>query len=330
MRRSLVRRVIRRVVAGLAPAVSAGDGRLALRLLKRLRSVTFVVYHEVTDRRPEPLPAGLVTSVERFEREVAWLREHFEIIPIAEAFDRLARGSSRSHAVVLCFDDGYRGVAEHAYPRLAKEGIPATLFLNSAFYLGLNVGLRLKLEFLLQRYPEETLRPIFSSVGPGDSVVALARRSLPRPLSQTIETLFREAAGVRLTELYLHEEDLRAMSPALITVGNHTRTHAWLPALSAAEQEEEILESHRVLAGLPHFRPCLAIPFGTPDSYNGATLDLVVRHYGGYLLTGYGGLNTRAKPKGAVHNIRRNAVSDRKPPLPELLLANYLTTLVTG
>lgn len=330
MTRPLARRIVRRAVSILGPLMRVGHRRLALQALKRLRGVTFIVYHEVADYRPEALPSGLVTSLGRFAQEVAWLREHFQIISIDEAFARLERGCFSSHAIVLCFDDGYRGVAERAYPLLAREGIPATLFLNSAFYLGNDVGLRLKLELLLARYPWEELRRAFPTVRDGAELVALPKRSIPPALRQSIETLFQRVGGASLSRLYLHEEDLLVMSPEIVTVGNHTRAHAWLPGLNATEQEEEILESHRVLARLRHYRPYLAIPFGTPDSYDRATLDLVARHYNGYLLTGFGGVNTRPKEDGAILNVRRNAVSDQKPPLPELLLSNYLTTLMLG
>lgn len=328
MSQLLMRRVMERAVPTLQPLMR---GRTALRALQRMRGVTVIVYHEVDDGPRDGLPPGLVTSLVRFREDLAWLMAHFEIIAIDEAMERIARDAFPSHGMVLCFDDGYRGVRAHAYPLLAARNIPATVFLNSAFYLGHDVGMRLKLELLLARYPWETLARVVPECEDRTQFVALARRRLPASLRRTLEAMVHDVDGRGvLADRYLHEDDLSAIAPDLITVANHSRTHAWLPGLSASEQEEEILESHRVLARLPHFRPYFAVPFGTPDSFDQTTLELVVRHYEGYLLTGYGGINRRGRHTARVYNVLRNSVSNQRPPLLELLWSNYVTTALTG
>jgi peptidoglycan/xylan/chitin deacetylase (PgdA/CDA1 family) len=324
------RRFARRVVAKLRPLLRVRQGQVALNFLKRIRGVTFLVYHEVADTVSNCFPATLVVSATRFAQELAWIRQHFEAISIDEAFKRLANGRFPSHAVVLCFDDGYRGVLEHAYPLLERFRLPATLFLNSSFYEGSDVGLRLKLEWILKHYSWEALQKNIPGARDPVQFVALAKQPLSSSLRQSIDTLFRDAGGFSLTQLYLHKEDLRVMSPTLITVANHTKSHRWLPGLTVAEQEIEILESHAVLETLTHFRPYFALPFGTPESFDYATLELIKRHYDGKFLTAYGGVNTRTTRNGTLFNVLRNTVSEAKPKLAELLWLNHLMTLLAG
>jgi peptidoglycan/xylan/chitin deacetylase (PgdA/CDA1 family) len=293
-----------------------------------MQAVTVLTYHEVSDEPHEGLPPGLVTSTARFRRECEWLNEHFRIVPIEDAIARLRSGRLDSHLVVISFDDGYRGVLERAYPVLAAMKAPATLFLNSACFAGEQIGLRVKLEVLLKKYSWDALARAIP--GPANRVqfVALARRTIGAEVMRTIDELFTRVATT-FTDPYLHAADLAAMSPALITVGNHTRSHRWLAGLSREAQLAEIQEGQRALASLPHFRPYFAVPFGTPDSFDATTLEIVANECGGVLITSYGGLNT-ARDGAAVHNVLRNSVSENKPPLLQLLWSNYIRSLVPG
>jgi peptidoglycan/xylan/chitin deacetylase (PgdA/CDA1 family) len=57
--------------------------------------------------------------------------EGFAVIGVSEALDVLAAGGATSRTVGLCFDDGFRDVAEHALPLLDAHGFRATVFVAS-------------------------------------------------------------------------------------------------------------------------------------------------------------------------------------------------------
>ena len=327
MTASLLRRAFRKTLPALQPLMR---GKTALRSLTRLKAITFVAYHEVANGVPEGLAPGLVVSPARFRQEIDWLAAHFQIIPIAEAFRRLDNGRLENHAVVISFDDGYRGTLDEAYPVLREKKIPATFFLNADFLQHRAVGLRLKLEWLLARYPRKALAEQLPAAADRNAFVALAKTTISDETRRRIDALCADSGGQVLHERYLSVEDLKQLSPELITIGNHSRSHAWLAGLTQAQQEEEILGGINALALLPHYQPYFALPFGTPESFDETTLSLVRRYYSGNLLTAYGGINRRTERKSGIRNVLRNCVSETKPPLLELLWSNDATNAITG
>jgi peptidoglycan/xylan/chitin deacetylase (PgdA/CDA1 family) len=69
--------------------------------------------------------------VDDFEAQLGELAGH-DVLALDDALDRLQRGDP-SPSVVLTFDDGFRDVYQHAWPRLKDSGLPITLYLATAF-----------------------------------------------------------------------------------------------------------------------------------------------------------------------------------------------------
>ncbi|MGY1739539.1 MULTISPECIES: polysaccharide deacetylase family protein [unclassified Blastococcus] len=94
------------------------------------RGCTVLIYHRVgggsTDERDVAIPD--------FEAQLDELARH-EVLGLDDALDRLERGDA-SPSVVLTFDDGFRDVHEHAWPRLESAGLPFTVYLATAFVGG--------------------------------------------------------------------------------------------------------------------------------------------------------------------------------------------------
>jgi peptidoglycan/xylan/chitin deacetylase (PgdA/CDA1 family) len=66
------------------------------------------------------------TSVRQFERQIQFLKNHYEIVDLDELFDT-------KRGVVLTFDDGYRDFYDTVIPLLEEYDVPATVFVNGAF-----------------------------------------------------------------------------------------------------------------------------------------------------------------------------------------------------
>lgn len=82
-------------------------------------------YHAVSER----WPADLSVTPDALERQVgALLRRGYRAVTFAEA---VAAGEGRRLAVT--FDDAYRSVRERALPILDRLGVPATLFVPTAY-----------------------------------------------------------------------------------------------------------------------------------------------------------------------------------------------------
>lgn len=92
--------------------------------------VPILAYHDVT---PDPHPAFRrysVTTIE-FERQMRWLAEAGYTALDMDSLSEVRRGERvlPPRAVVITFDDGLLGCAEHAVPVLADHGLTAVFYL---------------------------------------------------------------------------------------------------------------------------------------------------------------------------------------------------------
>ena len=88
--------------------------------------MTILCYHEVRPGWASPL----ATDTGSFAEHCAWLAAHKTVLPLDQAVGRLDRsGRLPVGQTALTFDDGFRGLYEHAFPVLRRTGLPATVFL---------------------------------------------------------------------------------------------------------------------------------------------------------------------------------------------------------
>jgi peptidoglycan/xylan/chitin deacetylase (PgdA/CDA1 family) len=119
------RRWYTKKAARLAAATAAGLAA-ALRPTRTAPAVRVLTYHDFGPSRRDPFrvePAEL-------ERQVAWLAEQGLAVSLGDVRAFLAgRRSLRDGAVLITIDDGDAGVASHAWPILARHGVPAVAFI---------------------------------------------------------------------------------------------------------------------------------------------------------------------------------------------------------
>lgn len=84
---------------------------------------------DVSTRPPLNVPPA------RFASQIAGLtRRGYRFAPLTEVLDRVRRGERLGpRTAVLTFDDGYGSVYQHAWPVLRDLGVPATIFLATAY-----------------------------------------------------------------------------------------------------------------------------------------------------------------------------------------------------
>jgi len=99
------------------------------RLLWRDRAV-IVVFHRVNEAYPDD-PLTLTDSV--FERFVQFFARYFDVIPLSELLNRLAKGGALAPSLTITFDDGYWGNATIAAPILERNGLRGCFFLTTEF-----------------------------------------------------------------------------------------------------------------------------------------------------------------------------------------------------
>jgi peptidoglycan/xylan/chitin deacetylase (PgdA/CDA1 family) len=118
------RATVKNIAAGLLCAV--GVPAFARRRHRDLLAI--VMFHGVEDEPPSPA-CWHVLDAAMYRRQLEYIREHFNVLPLEEALERLAVGTLPPRAMAITFDDGTRNLATHAVPVLRDLGLPAAVFL---------------------------------------------------------------------------------------------------------------------------------------------------------------------------------------------------------
>lgn len=87
--------------------------------------MTILCYHEIAPDWNSPL----CVTPDAFSKHLDWLMGHRKVLPLASAERVLTRDQRLpASCAAITFDDGCRGLYNHAFPLLKKTGAPATVF----------------------------------------------------------------------------------------------------------------------------------------------------------------------------------------------------------
>ena len=272
--------------------------------------LTIVMYHYVRDLANSRYPAIKARTVEEFRGQLDHIGRHYQVVTAAEVA-AAARGEEAlpDNACWLTFDDGYADHYDNVLPLLAARGWQGSFFVPARPVLEgrlLDVN---KIHFLLaatgdpDRLVEELRREVEAARERGaelrtwDDYVAaymgechldtpqvlfvklMLQMGLPEDVRAPIcDALFArfvtadEAAFA--AELYMSQDQIRAMAAAGMCIGSHGHGHYWLSTLSRVAQAEDIDRSLEFLGGLgvPLADWVMCYPYG---DYDGDTLELV-------------------------------------------------------
>ncbi|MFO7156083.1 MAG: polysaccharide deacetylase family protein [Pseudomonadota bacterium] len=271
-RRELIRAARRAVKQAAAVALDRSGARrwIAERDRRRAggRRVQIFAWHRVVpdfDRMVRRVIPGLLTSTETFERQLAWLRENYEVVSLDEALEALAGGRRGERDLcVLTFDDGYLDFAEHAAPVLRRLGLPALVYVTSGvadsglpllhdrLYHLLRLALRRRIEAREGEVEPRVELALRRTLALRDPIVGLEwiLKTQPRRVALQVAKWLERRLGERpeaalADSRLLGWEDLRGLDRELFSVGAHTVDHACLPNESPAEVERQLVESKR-------------------------------------------------------------------------------------
>ncbi len=109
----------------------------ALERMMPARPGAFAVltYHRVADPALSPLCyPGLFTNPSEFAAQMTFLASRYRPVSLTELLGaRRGEHALPLRSVLVTFDDGYRDFADHAWPILRRQGIPAVLFVPTAY-----------------------------------------------------------------------------------------------------------------------------------------------------------------------------------------------------
>lgn len=241
--------------------------------------VAILTYHRIDTPGARPyLHPGLISATpDAFEAQVAELDRRANPVGLDDLRAAI-RGERRlpDRPVLVTVDDGYEDFAEHAWPRLRRLGIPATLFVPTA-YPG-DPGRRFwwdRLSHALRTTDRSTFEVdgVAHDLGGEEARLAAFRR-----LRTVVKATPHERAMARVdawcADLGLPDApsgvldwaSLRSLAAEGLTIAPHTRTHPLLTRVDAETLAAEIdgsrVDLHRELAAVP---PVFAYPSGAHD-----------------------------------------------------------------
>jgi peptidoglycan/xylan/chitin deacetylase (PgdA/CDA1 family) len=267
----------------LGPGLPALEGMV--RLLERVdrgsrRLLTILTYHRIDEPHAQPhLDPALISAAPReFERQVRWLAANARPLSLAELLDlRRARARPPPRAVLVTFDDAYRDFAEHAWPPLRAHGVPATLFVPTAYPGSAGAGFWWdRLHGALSRTRRRDA--IATSAGYLPLAThedrARAHRVLSKWVARTphddamaeVQRVVAAVGGAVSDSPILGWDDLRRLAGEGVTLAPHSRTHPRLDRLALERAREEIAGSRDDLARqIGRCPPAFAFPGGGHD-----------------------------------------------------------------
>src|ERR1700754_987189 len=93
-------------------------------------------FHHLVSDEPVPYIEKLYAfkNSRQFEADLDFFLRHFHPFSLEEVIRQVQSGRPfEKKGFLICFDDGLRQVYETAAPILLRKGVPAALFINSAF-----------------------------------------------------------------------------------------------------------------------------------------------------------------------------------------------------
>lgn len=254
------------------------------------RRLTVLAYHRVIEFERDDFAdylAVVSTSPTMFEQQLAFVRDHFNVISLWDLRAALTEGAALpDHPLLITFDDGYLDNYENAYPLLKKFGFPAVIFLTTSRMddptpLWWDAVARC---FHHTKKTEADL-PLL-----GHTVIEKSKRGLLDDLLRELKKVpedeklaaveaIRAALDVTdpdETPVFMNWAQVREVIANGIACQGHTITHPIMTRVSLAEQRRQLTESRdRIQAETGQQVIAFAYPNGTAADYSPETMALL-------------------------------------------------------
>jgi peptidoglycan/xylan/chitin deacetylase (PgdA/CDA1 family) len=240
----------------------------------------------------------MLTSTRMFERHLDCIGRHFRFVTLDDIGAHILSGRPFEEPVAaVTFDDGYQDVYEHAFPVLARKGIPAAVFVVTDLVGRPRWQVHDKLYHLVAKAfaawddPHRELSALMRALGlPTDAITREATRrplvaisallpSLPMTSVHRLMEGLEASVGNGFYDIprTLSWSEIDAMRRGGITIGSHTKTHVSLPVETPAIVADELEGSRQALEA--HLGEPVA-HFAYPDGQSNAQIIDAVRRAG--------------------------------------------------
>jgi peptidoglycan/xylan/chitin deacetylase (PgdA/CDA1 family) len=204
-----------------------------------------------------------------------------DVVSLDDAVERLKQGDQRRFAC-FTFDDGYRDVAEHAWPLFKCRSLPLTLYLPTDYIDGKGELWWLALEQVIARVDEielcrdGALWRLNTATVP-DKIRAFEEiywwlRTVDEATQRRVVRELAERHGVDMAadcrRLVMGWDEVRELAAdPLVTIGAHTKAHFAISKLSEERAYDEMVGGADRLEAQLGRRPAhFSFPYGNPES----------------------------------------------------------------
>jgi peptidoglycan/xylan/chitin deacetylase (PgdA/CDA1 family) len=240
-----------------------------MRLLSR-NKVSILAYHGFTDCATHPgieNSQGKHLHVDQFRLHLDYLRRHYHVIALDELVEAYAAGARLpARTLAITIDDGYRSNYTLAYPLLREYGLPATIFLTTAFLDAVDLQWSDRVEYALSRTTVPRLElPVGGETLACDlddvdaklvcdrrlrtrlkTVPQESRAAVVEDLERRLGQRLQDAAEIPAIYRPLSWADVREMQQSgLVSLGSHTVSHLVLTRCEATRAQRELADSRR-------------------------------------------------------------------------------------
>jgi peptidoglycan/xylan/chitin deacetylase (PgdA/CDA1 family) len=239
------------------------------------RILPILMYHRVLPEHDPLQPA--MPHAAMLDEQFRALSQAFNVLPLAEAAERLRNGTLPAGAACITFDDGYRDNHDIALPLLKRHKLPATVFVASGYLDGGRMFNDTVIEGV-RRLPVGEVN--LSWIGAGKRQISdlASRMALIHELTLAVKYMTPEQrtefcaeltrlAGAPLPDnLMMSSDQVRKMAREGVDIGGHTVRHPILATLDAKTAKQEICDNYTALRDLTGTAPrCFAYPNGKPQ-----------------------------------------------------------------
>lgn len=256
------------------------------------KQLSVLMYHAVV-RDPLQVADWCFIDEGTFQRQIAYITQHFRVVSLREGIAMLATGSVDGPTLAVTFDDGYQNNYDIAFPILSSYNCPATIFLTTKYidsdlipWFGrLNLALtRTAKQFLVWNGVSFNLSTLAQRANTSVSLHKSLKQRHPYSIDGLVTEISKmlavdadEKFGPGSPYHMLRTSAIRAMiKSGLITFGAHTHTHSILSRLSVGDQQEEIACSLSLVREFTG-ENCefFAYPNGSISDYDPSTMKLL-------------------------------------------------------
>lgn len=249
------------------------------------KKLLIMIYHRVLDE-PDYMRPGEVDK-EAFTWQMQLVAKYFNVLPLAEALERMQNDTLPPRAVCITFDDGYADNYTNALPILQQYGLTATFFIASGFLDGGRMWNDTVIE-VLRNTKDAELDLSEIDLGKFDISDDYKKSRAASEIIQSIKHLsfdLRKKYVDRIAlfsknipeDLMMTSEQIKDLEQAGMTIGGHTVSHPIMSKIDIDTAKSEVAENKKYLEQLTKKTiEVFAYPNGKPGiDYQQNHVDLV-------------------------------------------------------